>query len=57
MGDADGPEVARAVYKTLFAGESLQADDVPYALDAAVRMLREQGAPPERWATFVHLGA
>jgi hypothetical protein len=57
MGDDEGPELARTVYEILFAAETIDADDVPYALDAAVQKLRERGVPPERWATFVHMGA
>jgi hypothetical protein len=57
MGDEDGPTVARRVYATLFAQESVNAEDVPYALDAAVQELRSAGVSPSRWATFIHLGA
>jgi hypothetical protein len=57
MGDEDGPEVAKTVYEALFAQESVELDTVPRALDAAVRKLRAQGVAPERWATFIHLGA
>jgi hypothetical protein len=57
MGDQDGPMVARELYKTLFAHDELTADDIAYALDAAVQVLRAQKVPPARWATFVHHGA
>jgi hypothetical protein len=57
MGDADGPAVAKTVYETLFAEESLTADAIPYALDAAVQELRQRNLPPSRWATFIHVGA
>jgi hypothetical protein len=56
MGDEDGPTIARKVYATLFAQDSVSAEDVPYALDAAVQELRSAGLPPTRWATFIHLG-
>ena len=61
MSDRDGPKVATTVYKRLFdtAGpdtEYLDADVVPYALDEAVRALRDGGAKPADWATFVHFG-
>jgi hypothetical protein len=58
MGDVDGPVVACEVYKALFGGEGefLDPDDIPYALDAAVSRLREQGLHPSRWAPYVHLG-
>jgi hypothetical protein len=57
MDDVDGPLIARIVYEKLFSMEIIDTDAVPYALDAAVAELRSQGAPPERWATFVHMGA
>jgi hypothetical protein len=56
MNDEDGPAVARRVYQTLFEKETLDLDDIPYALDDAVRMLREAGVPASRWALFVHMG-
>lgn len=58
MDDADGPEVARIVYKRLFEGnnEFLDPDVVPYALDEAVQALRRKGVPAARWATYVHVG-
>jgi hypothetical protein len=57
MGDEDGPEVAKTVYEALFEQETVELNMVPRALDAAVRKLRAQGVAPERWATFIHLGA
>jgi hypothetical protein len=58
MGDIDGPVVAETVYQELFAGndDGLNFDVVPYALDAAVRKLRNQGLEPSRWATYIHIG-
>lgn len=57
MGDADGPTVARHLYSELFSGETVDPEVIPYALDAAVQELRAEGAPPNRWATFIHMGA
>jgi hypothetical protein len=57
MGDEDGPYVAKRFYEKLFESESIDVDAVPYALDNAVTALRMNGAPPERWATFIHMGA
>jgi CHAT domain-containing protein len=57
MGDVDGPIVAETVYRELFAdGDKVDFDVVPYALDAAVRKLREKGLEPNRWATYIHIG-
>jgi hypothetical protein len=57
MHDQDGPYVAKRFYDKLFGKNQVEADDVPYALDYAVTELRKSGAPPERWATFIHMGA
>jgi hypothetical protein len=57
MRDADGPVVSKAFYEKLFEGEMITADSIPYALDHAVRKLRESGAPTGSWATFIHVGA
>jgi hypothetical protein len=56
MHDEDGPKVARAFYEALFQSESFELDDVPYALDEAVRALRTAGVPAHRWALFMHIG-
>jgi hypothetical protein len=57
MGDVDGPTVAKHFYKELMKKESIEFDDIPHALDFAVQSLREEGVPPHRWATFIHMGA
>jgi hypothetical protein len=58
MGDVDGPIVAQVVYEELFGvhEEYLSPDIIPYALDTAVRRLRENGLHPSRWAPYIHLG-
>jgi hypothetical protein len=57
MGDQDGPMIAKLFYEKLFSKEQISVDDIPYALDYAVGELRKTGAPYERWATFIHMGA
>jgi hypothetical protein len=57
MRDDDGPFVTKLFYEALFAAETIDVDDVAYALEDAVAALRKSGATPDRWATFVHLGA
>jgi hypothetical protein len=57
MSDYDGPRVAQWVYEALLKKDTLELDDIPYALDLAVRRLREEGVPASRWATFMHIGA
>jgi hypothetical protein len=56
MHDKDGPEVARHFYERLLETDHLDLDDIPYALDEAVRVLRDAGVPASRWASFVHMG-
>jgi hypothetical protein len=55
--DDDGPVIARSFYENLFQHDVIDADTIAYALDDAVRQLRESGVEPERWAPFVHMGA
>jgi hypothetical protein len=57
MGDEDGPDVARLFYEKLFEAGTIDVDAVPRALDYAVTSLRRRGVSPERWATFIHMGA
>jgi hypothetical protein len=57
MNDLDGPFIAQRVYRSIFQDGKLNLSAVPHALDAAVRDLRETGAHPSRWATYVHIGA
>lgn len=57
MDDIDGPNMARWVYEDLFAQDKIDSDAIAHALDGAVEKLRKAGAPPDRWATFVHMGA
>jgi hypothetical protein len=60
MNDVDGPSVAELVYGPTFALKEynplVRSQVISYALDAAVRVLRESGVHPSRWATFVHIG-
>jgi hypothetical protein len=57
LDDRDGPVIAKKVYEEVFAKPTIDADLVPYVLDEAAQHLRRSGVPPERWATFVHMGA
>jgi hypothetical protein len=57
MCDYDGPRVARWVYAVLLEKQAFDLNDVPYALDEAVQRLRKEGISPNRWATFMHMGA
>lgn len=56
MWDKDGPFVSQTLYDALYKCENLDPDIIPYALDDAVQCLRENGQPPERWATYIHIG-
>jgi hypothetical protein len=56
MHDRDGPEVACHFYDRLLQTDHSDLDDIPYALDEAVSMLRIAGVPASRWASFVHMG-
>ncbi|KAJ7636413.1 CHAT domain-containing protein [Roridomyces roridus] len=55
--DEDGPRVAEIVYKHLFrAGRAPRVTDTAEALHLAVRKMREDGLPYERWVPFIHMG-
>jgi hypothetical protein len=56
MDDADGPDVARWFYESLFEHSELDLDHIAYALDEAVAKLREKGVPASRWALLIHMG-
>jgi hypothetical protein len=56
MCDEDGPKVAKGMYEWLFKKDKLDLVDIPYALDDAVRALREEGVPAKRWALYMHMG-
>jgi hypothetical protein len=56
MHDIDGPLIAQWFYESLFEKETVELDDIAYALDEAVGRLRATGARPIRWATFLHMG-
>ena len=58
MNDADGPVVAKTIYKALYEGDAEYFDPevIPYALDEAVSKLRRRRLHPTRWAPYVHIG-
>jgi hypothetical protein len=56
MDDIDGPFMAERIYKRIFHDGRLDMGVVSYAVDDAVRELRESGVPANRWATYVHFG-
>jgi hypothetical protein len=57
MSDQDGPFIAKHFYEKVFESGAIDVDTIAYALDHAISELRSSGAPPERWATFIHMGA
>jgi hypothetical protein len=57
ISDVEGPKVAKWFYEELLSKELIDADSVAYALDSAVRKLRNSRVSPERWAPFIHVGA
>ncbi|KAJ7657655.1 CHAT domain-containing protein [Mycena polygramma] len=57
MKDSDGPGVAETVYKYLFReGTTPKATDAAKALQLAVRKMRDDGIPYQRWVPFIHMG-
>ncbi|KAJ6562319.1 CHAT domain-containing protein [Mycena capillaripes] len=57
MDDDDGPTIAEVVYSHLFReGQQPQASDTAEALHLAVKELKKQNVPYERWVPFIHIG-
>ncbi|KAJ6580158.1 CHAT domain-containing protein [Mycena vulgaris] len=56
MCDSDGPRLAEAVYTYLFRHKTPKATDAARALQSAVRKMRDEGVPYERWVPFIHIG-
>lgn len=58
MADKDGPNLAKHFYEGMFR-ETGKADvrDSAKTLNRAVREMRNEGAPIDRWIKFVHIGA
>ncbi|KAJ7218572.1 CHAT domain-containing protein [Mycena pura] len=57
MNDLDGPIVAKAFYSHLFQNSRKpQATDAAEALHVAVKELKKQNIPYERWIPFIHMG-
>ncbi|KAH9474305.1 hypothetical protein JR316_0012763 [Psilocybe cubensis] len=58
MEDGDGPTIARAFYEYMYRnGEKADFRDSAEALYSAIRTMRKNKIPPERWIMFVHTGA
>lgn len=59
MEDRDGPTISEEFYKYMFrnGGEMMDFRDSAEALNVAIRAMRKNGVPLERWIMFVHIGA
>jgi len=59
MADVDGPILAQEFYKYMFrdAGNKVDFRDSAEALQRAIRTMRKNRVPLERWIMFVHIGA
>ena len=59
MADEDGPTISKEFYKYMFRNPGNKADftDSAEALNVAIRAMRKNGVPLERWILFVHIGA
>ncbi|KAG7442729.1 uncharacterized protein BT62DRAFT_1079103 [Guyanagaster necrorhizus] len=58
MADVDGPVLAREFYGYLLRRGIANADfqESAMALHVAVKAMRNEGVPVERWSTFIHIG-
>ncbi|KAH9474316.1 hypothetical protein JR316_0012774 [Psilocybe cubensis] len=58
MHDEDGPTIAKHFYDYIFSnGSTANFKESAQALNIAIREMRKQGVPLERWVMFVHTGA
>lgn len=58
ISDDDGPQMAKWFYEEILGAEVIDTDTIAYALDTAVKKLREEsGASLYRWAPFILMGA
>jgi CHAT domain-containing protein len=59
MNDEDGPSISKEFYKHMFRKPGNKADfrDSAEALNVAIRAMRKNRVPLERWILFVHIGA
>jgi len=59
MEDRDGPTISKAFYEYMFREPGRKADfrDSAEALNLAIRAMRRNGLPLDRWIMFVHIGA
>ncbi|KAH9485970.1 hypothetical protein JR316_0000031 [Psilocybe cubensis] len=58
MHDEDGPTISKGFYDYMFRnGPMADFKDSAEALNVAVRTMRKNGVPLERWIMFVHIGA
>ena len=56
--DRDGPIVSMEFYKYMFRQPgNTTADLLTDALNVAIRVMRKNSVPLERWIMFVHIGA
>ncbi|KAJ6529019.1 CHAT domain-containing protein [Mycena vulgaris] len=57
MADEDGPQVSRDFYTHMFrGGASSDARKAAVALNSAVRLMRKNNVPLQRWVNFIHIG-
>jgi tetratricopeptide (TPR) repeat protein len=59
MDDEDGPMISKEFYKHMFCDPGNKADfrDSAEALNVAIRAMRKNSVPLERWILFIHIGA
>jgi tetratricopeptide (TPR) repeat protein/CHAT domain-containing protein len=59
MADEDGPTISKEFYKYMFrtSGNKANFKDSAEALNVAIRAMRKNRVPLERWIFFVHIGA
>ncbi|XP_006460402.1 hypothetical protein AGABI2DRAFT_59682, partial [Agaricus bisporus var. bisporus H97] len=56
IADEDAPRMAEEVYKAILTKDGMDLEKTAEGLQCAVRKMREDDLPPQRWIPFIHVG-
>lgn len=56
IADEDAPRMAEEVYRAILTKDGMDLEKTAEGLQCAVRKMREDDLPPQRWIPFIHVG-
>ncbi|KAF7776820.1 hypothetical protein Agabi119p4_5213 [Agaricus bisporus var. burnettii] len=56
IADEDAPRMAEEVYRAILTKDGMDPEKAAEGLHCAVRKMREDDLPPQRWIPFIHVG-